>query len=314
MKRREFVERSVALGWLAAVGAIATPLSSCSRSLSPQKAAVSNNAVANNPLSPPAHGQIPVAFVVSQGTVMIDLAGPWEVFNSVMIVSRGSSMDDQMPFQTYTVAESTQPVTLGGIKIIPDYTFANAPAPKVMVIPAQDGQSEAMLNWIRTATKTTDVTMSVCTGAFVLASTGLLGGKPATTHHSAYKSLALKYPDIDVRRGARFVESGNLATAGGLTSGMDLALRVVERCFGHKVAEDTAYQLEYQGTGWTNPASNAAYLQAAVSTDEHPVCPICGMEVDPKTAPKSSYKGKTYYFCSEDHKAQFDAAPEKWLS
>lgn len=170
-----------------------------------------------------------------------------------------------------------------------------------------------MLNWIRKVTRTTDVTMSVCTGAFVLASTGLLAGKPATTHHSAYKSLAFKYPNIDVRRGARFVESGNIATAGGLTSGIDLALRVVERYFGRKVAENTAYQLEYQGTGWTDPASNATYLQAAVSTDEHPLCPICGMEVDPKTAPKSVYKGKTYYFCSQDHKAQFDAAPEKWL-
>ena len=313
MKRREFVERSAALGLFAAVGAIAKPVSALSLSFSPQKTTASDNAAASNPLSPRAHGQIPVAFVVSKGTVMIDLAGPWEVFNNVLIMARGSSMDDQMPFQTYTVSESRQPITLGGIKIIPDYTFANAPAPQVVVIPAQDGQSDAMLNWIRKVTRTTDVTMSVCTGAFVLASTGLLAGKPATTHHSAYKSLAFKYPNIDVRRGARFVESGNIATAGGLTSGIDLALRVVERYFGRKVAENTAYQLEYQGTGWTDPASNATYLQAAVSTDEHPLCPICGMEVDPKTAPKSVYKGKTYYFCSQDHKAQFDAAPEKWL-
>jgi transcriptional regulator GlxA family with amidase domain/YHS domain-containing protein len=222
-------------------------------------------------------------------------------------------MDDQMPFQTYTVAESTQPVTLGGIKIIPDYTFANAPTPKIVVIPAQAGQTEAMLDWIRKATKTTDVTMSVCTGAFVLASTGLLAGKPATTHHNSYKSLAIQFPDISVQRGARFVESGNMATAGGLTSGIDLALHVVERYFGRKVAEGTAYLLEYQGTGWTDPASNATYLQAAVSTSEHPLCPVCGMEVDPKTALNSKYKGRIYYFCSEDHKKQFDAAPEKWL-
>jgi transcriptional regulator GlxA family with amidase domain len=244
---------------------------------------------------------------------MIDLAGPWEVFNSVMIMSRGSSMDDQMPFQTYTVAESTEPVTMGGTKIIPDYAFKNAPRPKIVVIPAQDGQSEAMLNWIRDATKTTDVTMSVCTGAFVLASTGLLAGKPATTHHGGYKTLAAQFPDIRVQRGARFVETGNIATAGGLTSGIDLALHVVDRYFGRKVAEDTAYMLEYQGKGWTDPASNAIYLQAAVSSDAHPLCPVCDMEVDPKTALRSEYKGKRYYFCSEDHKKQFDAAPEKWL-
>ena len=312
MKRREFVEGSAALGLLAAFSSIARPVPAFSGS-SPQKTTATGNAPVSNPLAPPAHGQLPVAFVVSRGTVMIDLAGPWEVFNSVMIMSRGSSMDDQMPFQTYTVAESTQPLTLGGIKIIPDYTFANAPTPKIVVIPAQAGQTDAMLNWIRKATKTTDVTMSVCTGAFVLASTGLLAGKPATTHHSSYKSLAIQFPDIRVQPGARFVESGNIATAGGLTSGIDLALHVVERYFGRKVAEDTAYMLEYQGTRWTDPASNATYLQAAVSSDEHPLCPVCGMEVDPKTALTSVYKGKTYYFCSEDHKKQFDAAPEKWL-
>ena len=106
-------------------------------------------------------------------------------------MSRRSSMDDQMPFQTYTVAESTQPVTLGAIKIIPDYTFADAPMLKIVVIPAQAGQTEAMLNWIRKATKTADVTMSVCTRAFVLASTGLLAGKPATT--TGEMALMAKY-------------------------------------------------------------------------------------------------------------------------
>jgi len=300
------------VGLLAAVSSIARPTAAFSSS-SQHKTTATENIPFGNPLTPPSHGQIPAAFVVSEGTVMIDLAGPWEVFNSVMIMSRGSSMDDQMPFQTYTVAESTEPVTLGGIKIIPEYTYANAPKPKLVVIPAQDGKTEAMLDWIREATKTTDVTMSVCTGAFVLASTGLLRGKPATTHHGAYKSLAAQFPDIKVQRGARWVESGNIATAGGLTSGIDLALHVVERYFGRKVAEDTAYMLEYQGTGWTDPASNATYLKAAVSSDEHPLCPVCDMEVNPATAPKTVYKGKTYYFCSEDHKKLFDVAPEKWL-
>ena len=297
------------MGLLTACSSIAKPASVLSASSSPQK--TTDSSAVSNPLTPPAHGQIPVAFVVSRGTVMIDLVGPWEVFNNVMIMSRGASMDDQMPFQTYTVADSTQPVTLGGIKIIPDYTFADAPKPKVVVIPAQGGQTEAMLNWIRKVSKTTDLTMSVCTGAFVLASTGLLAGKPATTHHDAYKRLAMQFPNIDVKQGARFVETGNLATAGGLTSGIDLALRVVERYFGRKAAAATAYDLEYQGMGWTDPASNAVYLQAAVSTDEHPLCPVCGMEADPKAAPKSVYKQKTYYFCSKGHKAEFDAAPEK---
>ena len=313
MKRRQFLEGSAAFGVLAAVAACTRHQVSAGYDSHSQPTSNAAAQPVTNPLPPPAHGTIPVAFVISEGTVMIDLAGPWEVFNDVMVPARGASMDDQMPFHTYTVAESTKPVEFsGGMKVIPDFTFANAPAPKVVVIPAQQGQSRAMLDWIRTATKTTDVTMSVCTGAFVLASTGLLSGKEATTHHSSYKTLAMKYPDITVKRGARFVEAGNLATSGGLSSGIDLALRVVERYFGRKVATNTAYEMEYQGQGWMDANSNAVYLQAAVSTDGHPLCPVCGMEVDPDTAPKSVYQAKTYYFCSRDHKAEFDAAPEKW--
>jgi len=289
-------------------------ISSCRASDVSQQTTVNASTMQTaNPLTPPVHGQIPIAFVVSRNTVMIDVAGPWEVFNNVMIMSRGPNMDDQMPFRTYTVAESLEPVTLGGIRIIPDHSFANAPSPKVVVIPAQAGQNDAMLKWIRNVSKATDLTMSVCTGAFVLASTGLLAGKPATTHHGAYKSLAAQFPEIRVQRGARFVESGNLATAGGLTSGIDLALHVVERYFGRKIAEDTAYTLEYQGMGWTDPYSNATYIKAAVSTGEQPVCPICDMEVDPHTSLRSEYKGKTFYFCSDEHKRQFDAGPEKWI-
>jgi YHS domain-containing protein len=200
------------------------------------------------------------------------------------------------------------------MNIIPNYTFETAPAPKVIVIPAQNGSTEAMLNWIRKSTKTTDVTMSVCTGAFVLAHTGLLSGKAATTHHGSYKTFAMEFPDVHFKRGARYVEDGNLASAGGLSSGIDLALRVVERYFGRDVATETAYQLEYQGQGWLNPDSNAVYAKARISTDEHPLCPVCDMEVDPKSAPKSVYQGKTYYFCMDMHKTAFDTAPEKYLA
>ena len=262
----------------------------------------------SNSLTPPAQGSIPVAFLVSEGAVIIDFCGPWEVFQDVRIPGR---KDD--PFRLYTVAETSNPIhASGGMKIIPDYTFETAPAPKVIVIPAQNGQSEATLEWIRKSTKNTDVTMSVCTGAFLLAQTGLLSGKGATTFHSAFSDFAKQFPDIRLKRGARFVEDGNLASAGGLSSGIDLALRVVERYYGHEAAKNTAYEMEYQGQGWMNPDSNNVYAKARTSTDEHPVCSVCDMDVDASTAPKSAYRGKTYYFCSRGHKELFDATPEKF--
>ena len=259
------------------------------------------------PLRPPVKGSIPVAFLVSEGAVMIDFTGPWEVFQDVHLPN------GDMPFHLYTVAETTKPIQAsGGMKIIPDYSIAKAPMPKVLVIPAQSNLSEATKAWVRKVASSDDVTMSVCTGAFQLASTGLLSGKPATTHHSSYMRLASAYPDVQVKRGARYVEAGNLATAGGLSSGIDLALRVVERYYGRDAARQTAFDMEYQGEGWKDPNANSVYAQAYEQTDEHPVCPVCGMAVDPATAPKSVYKGKTYYFMTDAHKEQFDANPEAY--
>lgn len=250
-----------------------------------------------------------MAFLLADGAVVIDFTGPWEVFQDVMIPSR-----PDMPFHLYTVAETTKPIhTSGGMQIVPEYDLAHAPAPKVIVIPAQKEPSEAVLNWIRQSSEKADVTLSVCTGAFVLAKTGLLSGKSATTYHGAFESFAAAFPDIQLKRGARFVENGHLATAGGLSSGIDLALRVVERYYGREVAQKTAYNMEYQGQGWMNPDSNGIYATALVSTAAHPVCSVCGMDVDPKIAPKSTFKGTTYYFCSEDDKKTFDSTPEKFV-
>lgn len=263
-----------------------------------------------NSLKPPAKDPIPVAFLISDGAVVIDFCGPWEVFQDTNVPSRQDA-----PFRLYTVAETKAPIhTSGGMQIVPEYTIADAPAPKVIVIPAQHEPSPAVLEWIRKSSKTTDVTMSVCTGAFVLAKTGMLDGKSATTFHGAFGKFAMKFPNIDLKRGARFVENGNLATAGGLSSGIDLALRVVERYYGREVAKQTAYTMEYQGQGWMDPGSNNIYAAAVVSTAEHPLCTVCGMDVDPKIAAKSVYKGTTYYFCSADDKKTFETDPEKFVS
>ncbi len=262
-----------------------------------------------NPLTPPATGTIPVAFLISDGAVVIDFAGPWEVFQDVML-------DDQrMPFHPYTVSAAAKPIRAsGGMKIVPDYTFANAPVPKVIVIPAQDNDSPAVLDWIRKSSRTADVTMSVCTGAFLLAKTGLLDGKPATTHHNSYKIFERQFPNIALKRGARFVETGNLASAGGLTSGMDLAMRVVERYFGRQAAEQNAYYMEYQGEGWkdSSGAANATYLNVKMRPG-YEEDPVCGMEVKP-SALKAEYKGATYYFCMESCRQRFLKAPDSFLA
>lgn len=256
----------------------------------------------------PASGRIPVAFVISPDAEVVDFAGPWGVFEYANLREGGKS-----PFDLYTVADATSPLTCsGGLVVVPDYTFANAPQPKIIVVPAMGEPSQALLSWVREASKQTDVTMSVCNGAFVLAKAGLLSGKTATSHHGGYGYFAASFPDVTVRRGARFVDSGNVSTAGGLTSGIDLALHVVDRYYGRAVAEQAALDLEYQGTGWKDPDSNAMFATRPVSTAEHPICPVCEMDVSKEAAVPGSFDGRTVYFCGDECRKLFAAHPEKF--
>ena len=309
MKRRDMLRNSAALGLAAALPLSRTVIAQSGPAKSASAMPPARPVAAAGKLTPPADGSIPVAFLISDGAVVIDFCGPWEVFNNVMAGGRMGG------FRLYTVARTADPVTTsGGMKVVPNYTFANAPPPKVIVIPAQGDAGPAVLEWVRKSSKTADVTMSVCTGAYLLAATGMMAGRSMTTHHSSYFDLARQFPDIHVRRGARFVEDGGFASAGGLSSGIDLALRVVERYYGRDAATQTAYAMEYQGQGWTDPNSNSVYAQVRASDNGQPLCVVCAMAVDAATAPKSVYNGATYYFCSADHKGQFDAAPDQFVA
>jgi transcriptional regulator GlxA family with amidase domain len=247
MKRREFLMGSVA-------GIAVTGAGVWLESHLPERVSANDPISSALKLTPPASGQILVAVAISEGVQVIDFSGPWEVFQDVVLNSgkSDSGADDRNPFDLYTVSETKDPVTgSGGLKILPDYTFENAPAPKVVVVPAQLG-SPALHAWLKKVAENpnTDLVTSVCTGAFQLAAAGLLSGRPATTHHQALKALKARYPDIDVKSGVRFVESGKIDTAGGLTSGVDMALRVVDRYYGRAVAHQTAEYMEYQSKGW----------------------------------------------------------------
>jgi len=262
------------------------------------------------PLTVPAGGVIQVAFLISADAELVDFAGPWGVFEYVRV-----GEDQHNPFKLYTVAASKEPVRVsGGMSIMPEHTFADVPAPNVVVVPAMNTETlaPAALAWLRAVQAETDVTMSVCNGSFVLAKAGLLDGKSATAHHGGYGAMRV-FPRVNVVRGVRFVEDGKIATAGGLTSGTDLAMRLVERYFGREVAEQTARQLEYQGTGWKHPHSNAVFVEQAVASAERPICPVCEMAVDRQEALTAEHREKTYYFCGEWCRRHFLATPERFF-
>src|ERR1043166_9270264 len=161
----------------------------------------------------PAKGKINVAVVLTEGATMIDFAGPREVFQDVHVESRGSSMDDMMPFELYTVSDSKTPIhTSGGMTVVPQYTFDDAPKPRVIVVGAQRGRTPKMMDWLRANVKTADVVMSVCTGAFKVGLAGLLDGKEATTHHDFYDAFAEQFPNVKLVKSKRYVESDDVVS------------------------------------------------------------------------------------------------------
>ena len=198
-------------------------------------------------LQPPADRSILVAVVLTEGATVIDFAGPWEVFQDV------HTPQHRPAFELITVGASKEPIpTSGGLTVVPQYTFADAPVPDVVVVGAQRGAPE-LSPWLRKMRGKSRIVMSVCTGAFKLAEAGLLDGKQATTHHDFYDSFASRYPKVTLVRSKRYVQADDVVfTGGGLSSGIDLALHIVELYFGRETAERTAKYMEYQGTGWRN--------------------------------------------------------------
>lgn len=199
-----------------------------------------------SPAGLPRRKRVRVAFMLGDNTNVIDTAGPWEVFQDTRLHDEGH----RQPFELYTVAPTRDVVRMtGGLKVKPDYSVVDAPQPNVIVVPAQRS-TEASRAWLKRSSAGADVTMSVCTGAFQLARLGLLDGLPATTHHEFWDKFAEEFPHIELRRGPRFVDSGRIATAGGLTSGIDMALHVVARYFGDETAAATARYMEHDSEAW----------------------------------------------------------------
>jgi transcriptional regulator GlxA family with amidase domain len=200
-------------------------------------------------LTAPADGKpVPVAFLLDVGATVIDFAGPWEVFQDVAV-------GDGAGFELFVVAPSDALIQASaGLQILPTYTLETAPLAKVVVIPAQGAREPEdrtrKVGWLRERMADADIVMSVCTGAFLLAETGALDGRSATTHHDFFDAFEARFPAVGLLRGRRFVDNGSIITAGGLTSGIDAALRVVERYYGREIATTTAEYMEHHGTDW----------------------------------------------------------------
>jgi transcriptional regulator GlxA family with amidase domain len=173
----------------------------------------------------------------------LDFAGPWEVFAMAKLLEPGK-------LDVMTIAEGEGPVRAAkGLRVIPDYSFRNAPPIGVLVVPGGSGTRNEqrippLVAWIReTAPRCTWVT-SVCTGALLLQSAGLLAGRRATTHFGHTDALEAR-GNVTVVRDARWVRDGNVVTSTGVSAGIDMALWLVGQLFEPKVARRVQRAMEY---------------------------------------------------------------------
>jgi len=188
--------------------------------------------------TPHADGRTNVAILIFDGVEIIDSMGPYEVFGAA-------------GFHVYTVGATRQAVRSAmGQSLVPAFTFADAPAPDVLVVPGGGvygaQHDAATLEFVRNTTAKTTITMSVCNGAFILAQAGLLDGLGATTTAGNLARLRTQFPKIDVVDDQRYVDNGHIITTGGLSAGIDGALHVIDREFGRPRAEQIARGIEYR--------------------------------------------------------------------
>jgi transcriptional regulator GlxA family with amidase domain len=175
----------------------------------------------------------------------IDAVGPWEVF----AWWTHAYPDDG--WEATTFSADGEPVTCDNTLVIhPHHSFASVPALDVLVHPGGDGhiamlEDDAHLGWLREQKDRVPLMTSICTGSVVFAAAGLLHGRPATSNRKSLDQMKSIDGTIDVRRGERFVDDGDVITAAGLSAGIDMSLHVVGRLAGPGRARDVRDGIEY---------------------------------------------------------------------
>ncbi len=201
-------------------------------------------------------GKTSVGILLFDDVEVLDFAGPYEVFSRTRTVSGAESRrsSESAPFSVFTVARNRSPVrATGGLTVVPDYSFEDAPVIDLLVVPGGFGtrpllEDEGVLTWIAERSAQARWTASVCTGSLLLAKSGLLDGLSATTHWAALDLFESLTETVEVVRGVRWVdefERGSIITSAGVAAGIDMAFHVVATLCGEDVARETARYIDY---------------------------------------------------------------------
>lgn len=192
-----------------------------------------------------------VGILIFDDVEVLDFCGPFEVFS----VTRGEQ--EQPLFRVRTIAEERRTITCAGGLLVEPHLAINAgdAATKfdILVIPGGRGTRRERLNgplldWIAAQNRQTELTTSVCTGAFLLAERGILDQQRATTHWASVDWMRTQYPAVTMLDNARYVDEGHVITSAGISAGIDMSLHVVARLHGEAIAQQAARRMEYTWT------------------------------------------------------------------
>ena len=174
----------------------------------------------------------------------LDWAGPWEV-----LASWAKFHPDEA--EVFTFARAEGPITCAkGLRVLPHYTWDDAPAIDVLVYPGGQGTrqhlgDEEIYSWLRRLSDHDALITSVCTGSLVLADAGLLDGRSATTHWASIDFLGTLGHNLTVKPDDRFVDSGEVITASGVSAGIDMALHLIARLHSKERAVEVRRYIQY---------------------------------------------------------------------
>jgi transcriptional regulator GlxA family with amidase domain len=187
-----------------------------------------------------------VAILVFDDVEVLDFAGPFEVF------AVANELRNNTVFNVVIVAATRATIrAVNGLKLIPEHTPEDCPAPDVLIVPGGAGTRKllnqpVLLEWIRIKARTAEIVASVCTGALVLGKLGFLDGLKATTHHQCLDELRTIAPAAIVDPSQRFHDNGKFCTAAGISAGIDFSLHLIARLLGPEAAAETARYMEYE--------------------------------------------------------------------
>lgn len=185
-----------------------------------------------------------IIILAFEDILLLDLAGPSQVFSAVLAATRLGLIDPSaMTYELQIVSRHGGLITTDGGIAIQTVSFSTIDMTGVdtVIVPGGWGVWTAkddvdILDWIRSASHSVRRVVSICLGAFILANAGLLKGRRATTHWFFCKRLAADHPDIEVAEDSIFIKDGEIYSSAGVSAGIDLSLSLIEEDMGHRAA------------------------------------------------------------------------------